>query len=230
MVFQTTVERRATSGRLVARRCASPSAGKVSRYIWDPEVGNALRTIPLEKDWVSTIAWAPDGTHLAAANGRLVRIFDTAAWQPTVTLGQSDSRNHWLFVTSLLWWPDGQTLASGDRGGVIRIWDAGTGESRRTWQAHATRRLLSPVVARRQGSALRRAVGPRGEGLGRRVGKLLKVVPNSGTVVSPNGRTVAGAGQASLLLSDFEDGRPLGVIVSLSDPMNLAISAEGHYR
>ena len=230
IVLQTTVERPATSAAWSPDGTRLALGGEKFLQIWDLDARVALRTISVERDWVSGLAWSTEGTRLAAANGRLVRLFDTATWQPTVTLGKPESRDHWLFVTSLLWWPDGKTLASGDRGGVVRVWDAGTGESRRTRQAHtgpvSNLQCAPDGKSILSGSDTDREVNAWDPELGKR----LKRVPNSGTVVSPDGKTIAGAGQAALFLTDFEHGRPLGVIVSLSDPNELVVSAEGHYR
>jgi hypothetical protein len=61
-------------------------------------------------------AWSPDGTVVAVAHDN-----DVELWRPNGTLITALS-GHTSTVESLVWAPDGKTLASGSGDGTIRLW------------------------------------------------------------------------------------------------------------
>ena len=74
---------------------------------------------------ITSLAWSPDGTLLAAAGANRPDESDH-----TIRLRQADGtfvatlRGHTNLVTSLAWSPDGQTLASASLDGTVRLWSA----------------------------------------------------------------------------------------------------------
>ena len=73
-------------------------------------------------DYVTSVAWSPDGSQLASASGdNTVRIWDASTGQEVSQLqGHSES------VRSVAWSPDGSQLASASDDKTVRIWDAST--------------------------------------------------------------------------------------------------------
>jgi WD40 repeat protein len=90
-------------------------------------------------DWVTQLAWSPDGSLLASNAGRFDR-FDTAdlnirLWRPDGTLAHVLA-GHTQRVTALAWSPDGQTLASSSIDETMRLWKP-DGTLTKTLQGHA---------------------------------------------------------------------------------------------
>ena len=74
--------------------------------------------------WFGVAAFSPDGKTLAAACGHprtdaSIRLYDAASGKE---LG-SPLRDHRVVVSSLVFWPDGKTLASASFDQTIRLWD-----------------------------------------------------------------------------------------------------------
>jgi WD40 repeat protein len=80
------------------------------------------------KDFVSVVAFAPDGSRLIAGSGDgYVRVWDLASSQILYTIDRRPAGDHRAVTLS----PDGRTLITGDTAG-IRLWDAGVGTPIRT--------------------------------------------------------------------------------------------------
>ena len=100
----------------------------------------------LGKGWISgNIAYSPDGTRLAVASSIGIWLYDTATLQvensPRL---HRDRRNgavalltgHTDWVYSVVFSPDGNTIASGSRDSTVRLWDARTGTLIHTLTGH----------------------------------------------------------------------------------------------
>jgi WD40 repeat protein len=84
--------------------------------IWDATTRKELLTLPNDCTHL-LVTWAPAGRRLAVVRGySRVEVWDATgkvlAWLPVHRP-----------VTALAFAPDGQTLATGDLDGVIRLWD-----------------------------------------------------------------------------------------------------------
>ena len=81
------------------------------------------------------VAFSPDGTRLAVASGEGFWLYDTH----TDTEIALDDRGHAAGITSLVFSPDGKTLASGggwDR--TIRLWKVGTSQFPTILEGHTS--------------------------------------------------------------------------------------------
>ena len=77
---------------------------------------------PLKVDnFVSSIAYSPDGSKLAAAHYKTVSIFNMETNEVLCTV-----RGHTDFVTSVCFSSDGKELTSGSDDSTVRNWDPAT--------------------------------------------------------------------------------------------------------
>ena len=81
---------------------------------------------------VNAIAFTPDGQHLAAASGKLIRLWDveTGGEDPPKTPIEHDAD-----VKAIAFTPDG-TLVAGDGSGAVRLWEIQTGDENRPSRSH----------------------------------------------------------------------------------------------
>lgn len=110
------------------------SVGQDGRVVLrDQGTGDVVREVAREQEWVTGVAFSPDGTRLALAtiSGRL-SIRAIADDVPAIQAGGHDQR-----VNTIAWSPDGTRLVTGSEDHTVRIWDAATGLQLADFDSHS---------------------------------------------------------------------------------------------
>lgn len=104
--------------------------------LWDIQTGKVKRTLRLDGDEGSaeSFAFSSDGQMLAIGGGYsgAINLWDTQRW----TMKRL-RQEHNGSVNSLVFSPDGKTLASGSADHTVKLWDTHTGKLRRTLTGHS---------------------------------------------------------------------------------------------
>jgi WD40 repeat protein/tRNA A-37 threonylcarbamoyl transferase component Bud32 len=95
---------------------------------WDVQTGAELLSLDSR-----TVAFSPAGRRLATSEGQTVKVLETDTRREILTLG-----GHTADISSLAFSFDGKLLASGSQDGMVRIWDATSGQSVSTFRAHTS--------------------------------------------------------------------------------------------
>jgi len=117
-------------GRRVATASHEPRSGLVDSYLsaihlWDAATGRPLAPPIWQFQWVSALAFSPDGRVIASGDyGQTVRFWDAVTGQP---VGMPMEQRGIVF--SVAFSPDGTTLAVGtvEPANEARLWDLATG-------------------------------------------------------------------------------------------------------
>ena len=103
---------------------------------WELPEGATLR---LGKGRAHELAYSPDGALLAVASSIGVWLYDAQTYQERALLtGHTDE------VSSVVFSPDGRTLASGSWDNTIRLWDVATGTVQQTLSGDGASVVFSP--------------------------------------------------------------------------------------
>ncbi len=95
------------------------SSTNANIQLWDISTGRQLKTLKVENDYVTVLAFAPDGKILTSgSHDGTIRLWDIATGNElTIYEGHFDRVNVLSFS------PDGKTLASGSSDGAIFLWN-----------------------------------------------------------------------------------------------------------
>jgi WD40 repeat protein len=117
---------------------ASTSGDNTVR-LWDVGTGASRGTLEGHSDWVSAVAFSPDGQVVASTSGdNTVRLWDVGTGASRGTLeGHSD------WVSAVAFSPDGQVVASASADMTVRLWDTRTRETVKKLNTYALTRQLS---------------------------------------------------------------------------------------
>jgi WD40 repeat protein len=86
--------------------------------VWDAETGALLKVLTDEGD--AQVAFSPDGRRLAAGGPAAVVLWDTATWQPVLTLPMPKMARPRVAFS-----PDGRRLTATAGPGGMAVWEAG---------------------------------------------------------------------------------------------------------
>ena len=110
--------------------------------LWDTETGEPKDPLIGHTRGVDSVAFSPDGTTLAGWTwDRTVRLWDTETGElkATLTMGEPKDTPVIYFPSannSVVFSPDGTTLASAGYENTVQLWDVGTGEPKWTLTGH----------------------------------------------------------------------------------------------
>lgn len=203
-----------------------PTTDAVVR-LWNPQTGKPAGpelTFPeaaLRRS-LKILAFSPDGKSLAAGTGALVPV-DPAAVQQQVgelTVWDVATRKvrfhfaaHERQTGALAFSPDSHLLASGGADGVIKLWDATTGELKQTMKPPTAASMVGCLAFFPDGKRLASSGSYGGSDniWDAETGTLIRRNFGGGYnrfVLLDNGKTAAFTGSNGLLLMDVETNRP----------------------
>ncbi len=118
------------NGKMVA----SAGGDKVVR-VWDAATGKETQQLQGHKEPVLKLAFSADSNVLASADHHTVRMWDTATGKEARKL--EDSKGDWCGVYSVVFSPDGKTLATGNGDKSARLWEVASGKEIFQFKGHS---------------------------------------------------------------------------------------------
>lgn len=103
------------------------ASGDGSARVWEVPSGGLVSSLKEQSGHVFWAAFRPNNRHVVVASGTAARIYDITNGSVVQVLGDHAQR-----VLTAEFSPDGTTVASGDEGGVVKLWQAGNGQEIRS--------------------------------------------------------------------------------------------------
>ena len=202
------------------KMAASGSRDKTVR-LWDVNRARETAVLRGHREAVPSVAFSPDGKTLASGSGTFdeqrgwlngeIKLWDVASGREKATF-----RGHQSPVLSLMFSPDGRTLASGGEDDLVKLWDVASGREKLSFLGHEKARpdvtdTVNCVRSTPDGKAI--AVGGAGRLLklfdvtnGRRALTFGAPGESIGTIraisFSPDGRTLAAGADETIQIWD----------------------------
>ncbi|WP_173267093.1 nSTAND1 domain-containing NTPase [Streptomyces pacificus] len=136
------------------RTLATTSFDDTAR-LWDTSTGRPLHTLTGHTNAVSSVVFSPDGRTLATtSHDDTARLWDASSGRPLHTLhtlavglpANDPASGHTDDVISVVFSPDGRTLATASDDDTARLWDASSGRPLHTLTDH-TNAVISVVFS-----------------------------------------------------------------------------------
>lgn len=178
---------------------------------------------------VWTVAFSPDGRHVAASS------FDETIciWEARTGLIVAKLKGHTDRVLGIAFSPDGKRLVSGSRDGTARIWDVDTGLASEILFTGHTDTVESVCYSPDGESIASRSYDETVQiwdsGSGREIKKLPSQSGRGSVVYSPDGRKLACCGREGIKVYKTETGELLGEGNGVGHVSCVAYSPDGKY-
>ena len=214
----------ARDGKTLAAGCSSNQAVT----LWDAATGHLVRTLKGNTATIQSIAFGPDGVHLAcASNDRKVRIWDATKDQEFRSLREQG------VVFNVAFGPDGSYLVSACLDRSVTLRDVADGQVVRTFKGHTS--AVHCVAVRRDGRLVASAGHDRtvriwDPATGRELHTLKGHEEDIWSLAfAPDGKTLAsGSDDRSVKIWDIEAGREIRTLRGHIDGVNaLAYTPDG---
>lgn len=116
--------------------------------LWDIASGAELRQLQAQKGWITSLSFSPDGKSLATASqDQIANIWDVATGKllhrvtaPQIKIGEKMFPGR---IASIVYAPNGKSLAGFNSDGSIVFWDATADKVPRSWKPGTTSRGLT---------------------------------------------------------------------------------------
>ena len=192
--------------------------------LWNATTGTHQRILIT---WVSSVVFSPDGGTIASGRSDAIFLRNATTGKTRVLTG------HWRRVNSVAFSPDGGTIASGSDDATIRLWDADTGRTLRTFRGHTeavNSVAFSPdggtIASGSDDATIRLWDAETGTHQHTLTGHIYDV---NSVAFSPDGRTIAsGSDDATIRLWDAETGTHQRTLTGHTDWVrSVAFSPDG---
>lgn len=195
--------------------------------LWNFKSNQFTRSFVGHSSSVLSLAISPDSRVLVSGALDGIRTWDLLQQRPLATLVRFDNTIYTVAISS-----DGQTVASGDKKGVIKLWNINTGKLIRSFVAHPN--IVTNVAFTPDGQNLVSSSRDRTVKLwnlnSQKLVYTLKGHSNwvNAIAIHPNGQILASAGRDGIKVWDLTTGQLLGSLIGHSDWVNaIAFSRDG---
>jgi WD40 repeat protein/serine/threonine protein kinase len=190
---------------------------------------NVQRLVTLTRLGIGTlneIAWAPDNRQMALATTTGVYVIDTQTKSMVTYLDTTGA------VHSVAYSPDGSRIVTGEKGGLVRVWDVKTGKEFRSLSGHL--QTVNRVAFSPDGQQVASVSDDKTARLWNiSTGELVQTITQhvqgvTGLAFSPDGKLLATASlDFHIRLWNAADGSPVKDLISRAGIYNVAFFPDG---